>query len=164
MRRRDTRLQAALVVLGLLNSALGAETEPGGSRELVAERGDFVAWRLEYGPGEGAALHAHAAPRLVVVLSGGVLEIVSASGERRRVVLESGSVSIRPPESHSLINVGDRRVVLIEMELSAESGPAVPQEPRQEEGLQKEALQGASPTDAPAPHDGPVVEKEREPR
>jgi len=116
------RILAAAAALGLAGAflagfALGREQVRPGSSSRAAEGYGLVALRNTYDPGEGAAFHEHTSPRLVVVLSGGSLEIGAEDGSVRRVDLAAGQVALRGPESHSVRNVGETTVETIEMEV-----------------------------------------------
>ena len=98
--------------------ALGSAPVPAlGTSVPAAEGFGVVALRNTYEPGESAPLHAHARPRLVVVLSGGTLEVSGADGQTRPVELAAGQVMLRGPESHALKNVGATTIETVELEL-----------------------------------------------
>ncbi len=88
-----------------------------GRHEIVARGYGMTARRHVYAAGKGAAMHEHAAPRLVVVLSGGTLEARAPDGTVRVVELETGAVSFRPAEAHALRNVGVTTIEIIEVEI-----------------------------------------------
>lgn len=116
------RLRVVVVVLGLgaaflAGQALGPETIAPGTSAPAAEGFGLVALRNTYDPGEGAARHEHHAPRLVVVLAGGTLEVTLDDGTVRRADLAAGEVMLRGPEAHALRNVGGTTIELIEMEI-----------------------------------------------
>ncbi len=93
-----------------------AVATPAGSSVPAAEGYGAIALRNTYDPGEGAAMHQHAQPRLVVVLSGGTLEVTGPDGVPRTVDLAVGQAMVRGPESHAIRNVGPTTVETIEME------------------------------------------------
>lgn len=126
---------AALVVIfgagwaaGVASAAGGAGDAAGaagaGTSVAAAEGFGVVALRNTYDPGEGAPLHEHPAPRLVVVLSGGTLEVAGPDGSVRTVDLAVGQVMLRGPETHALKNVGASTVETIELDLPCKSGAA----------------------------------------
>ena len=94
----------------------GAPVPALGTSVPAAEGFGVVALRNTYDPGESAPLHAHARPRLVVVLSGGSFEVAGPDGEARSVDLAAGQVMLRGPESHALRNVGATTIETVEME------------------------------------------------
>ena len=113
---------AALAVVFVAGWAAGVALAGGpgpaalGTSVPAAEGFGAVALRNTYEPGESAPLHAHARPRLVVVLSGGTLEAAGPDGQTRTVDLAAGQVMLRAPESHALKNVGATTLELVEME------------------------------------------------
>jgi quercetin dioxygenase-like cupin family protein len=116
---RRTVWAVALVALVLVFGAgwvAGAAVPAAGTSVPAAEGFGVVALRNTYDPGESAPLHAHARPRLVVVLSGGTFEVVGPDGETRSVDLAAGQVMLRGPESHALRNVGATTIETVEME------------------------------------------------
>jgi len=102
----------------------GAPVPAPGTSVPAAEGFGVVALRNIYEPGESAPLHAHARPRLVVVLSGGTLEAAGPDGQTRTVDLAAGQVMLRGPESHALRNAGATTLEMVEMELPECAAPA----------------------------------------
>jgi quercetin dioxygenase-like cupin family protein len=120
---------AALVVVFGAGWAAGvasaaASAAGAGSSVAAAEGFGVVALRHTYDPGEGAPLHEHPSPRLVVVLSGGTLEVAGPDGSARTVDLAAGQVMLRGPETHALKNVGASTVETIELDLPCTSRTA----------------------------------------
>lgn len=123
---------AALVVVfgagwaaGVASAAAGGGGAEGAGTSVAAAEGfGVVALRNTYDPGEGAPLHEHPAPRLVVVLSGGTLEVAGPDGSARTVDLAAGQVMLRGPEAHALKNVGTSTVETVELDLPCRPGTA----------------------------------------
>ena len=61
--------------------------------------------------------HEHTSPRAVVVVEGGTIEIRDASGKVSTLSLRNGDVIWRPPEKHSIVNVGSTPVRLVEVDV-----------------------------------------------
>ncbi len=123
LRSRASRSLALAVSLAVACCALGfalgtTVSAPREARkEKAAEGLGTIAWRAIYEPGDVASMHEHPKPRFVIVLGGGTLRATADDGTSRDVVLETGSVSIRPAERHALENVGTTRVEVIEIEV-----------------------------------------------
>lgn len=109
-------LAVACCAIGFaLGTAVTAPREA--HKEKAAEGLGTIAWRAIYAPGDVAGMHEHEKPRFVIVLGGGTLRATAPDGTSRDVVLETGSVSIRPAERHALENVGTTRVEVVEIEI-----------------------------------------------
>ncbi len=105
-------------------SGAGSAVAPAAGTSVTAAEGyGLVALRNTYDPGESAPLHEHAAPRLVVVLSGGSFEVTAGDGAMRTVDLAAGQVMFRGPETHALKNVGDTTIETIELDLNRGQQP-----------------------------------------
>lgn len=94
---------------------------------IVLENDRVRAHALTYPPGALAAEHAHLHPRVVVVLSGGTIELRDpVTGQARRLAVKEGEVVWRPAERHAVANVGTTIVRLVEIDLldPADPGPA----------------------------------------
>jgi mannose-6-phosphate isomerase-like protein (cupin superfamily) len=65
----------------------------------------------------GASEHTHDYSRVVYVLQGGVLELAKSDGTAKRKELTPGKVVWRPAETHTVTNVGDSVVRLVEIEV-----------------------------------------------
>ena len=61
--------------------------------------------------------HEHTSPRAVVVIEGGTIEIRDANGKVSTLSLRNGDVVWRPPEKHSIVNVGSTPVRLVEVDV-----------------------------------------------
>jgi quercetin dioxygenase-like cupin family protein len=122
---------AALVALGLLAAAGGGApagaAAPGsptdgfaptqGLKRIVLENERVRAQAIEYPPGARGAEHEHAAPRVVVVLEGGTLEVRDPAGKASTLRLKTGDVVWRPAERHAIANPGATAVRLVEIDV-----------------------------------------------
>ena len=112
----------ALAAFGLA-AALGGRPEglaaEGGefSQKVVMQNERVVARMNDYPAGSSSPEHAHAFPRVVVVVEGGSLEIRDASGKASTLSLKNGDIVWRPPEKHTVTNTGSTRVRLIEVDV-----------------------------------------------
>ncbi len=70
-----------------------------------------------YPAGASVAEHEHASPRIVVVIEGGTLEVRDVSGKVSTLSLKNGDIVWRPPEKHSITNVGSTPVRLVEIDV-----------------------------------------------
>jgi quercetin dioxygenase-like cupin family protein len=99
------------------------------TRTVVLQNDHVRAVAIEYPPGARAPEHAHAVPRVVVVLAGGTLEMRDAGGQTRTVRSKEGDVHWRPPERHAIVNTGATRVRVVEIDVlgaGPEPGPDRP--------------------------------------
>jgi quercetin dioxygenase-like cupin family protein len=95
------------------DNALG----PIGSRVLF-ENDAVRVWAVEVEPGGKQPMHRHLLPYVIVPLTGGEIEILSADGTIRRPMETIGAAMWREPgEVHELRNVGAAhyRNVLVEL-------------------------------------------------
>lgn len=102
----------------------GAEAEPGreggtpeADRTVRLENERVRVVEIRYPPGAASPLHEHAHPRVVHVLAGGVLELASPSGDTARLTVEPGQTVWRPAERHTVRNVGETPVRVLEVEV-----------------------------------------------
>lgn len=124
MNRRPSIAIIGLLALGALAAATvdRAATEPAvppaaGDTRVVLENGRVRAHRIIYPPGARIGRHAHAHPRVVVVLEGGTLEIRDDAGAARTFQVVGGDVVWRPVETHSIVNTGATAVRLVEIDI-----------------------------------------------
>ncbi len=78
------------------------------------------AWEYTYEPGaEGH--HVHEFPRLVYIIEGGVLEMVSPTGQVNRLSPTPGVAGWAGPATLTVRNVGTTRVKMLEVEIKGAS-------------------------------------------
>jgi quercetin dioxygenase-like cupin family protein len=87
------------------------------TKKLVLQNDRIRAESNYYPAGAAVAEHEHTSPRAVVVVEGGTIEIRDANGKVSTLSLRNGDVVWRPPEKHSIVNVGSTPVRLIEVDI-----------------------------------------------
>ena len=109
------------VIIGLLMPGLawGQETAPGFEQRVLLENENVYAVENTYEPGAASSLHTHRFPRMVYVVEGGTLEVVTEDGETSRIELQPGLTVWLPPQTHVVKNVGDSRVRVVEVEVKS---------------------------------------------
>lgn len=105
----------AIVVLAQPSTASAGEGDA--TKKLVLQNDRIRAESNYYPAGAAVAEHEHTSPRAVVVVEGGTLEIRDANGRVSTLSLRNGDVVWRPPEKHSIVNVGSTPVRLIEVDV-----------------------------------------------
>ncbi len=117
-RTRSQRL-ALLALIAL--AALGLGVALAGSTEFTQKlvlQNERVRAQMNYYPaGTSSAEHEHKSSRVVVVVEGGTLEIRDASGKTSTLSLKNGDIVWRPPEKHSITNIGSTPVQLVEIDI-----------------------------------------------
>jgi len=125
--RRTTQRRASWRLIPLL--ALGLAALPStGARGLAAESVEFAQKVVlqndrvrgvmnVYPAGTSSPEHEHVSPRVVVVVEGGTLEIRDASGRVSTLSLKNGDIVWRPPEKHTVANVGSTPIRLVEIDV-----------------------------------------------
>lgn len=107
----------AIVVAMLARPPAAAAGEGDATQKLVLQNERVRAVSNYYPPGSAAAEHEHTSPRAVVVVEGGTIEIRDASGKVSTLSLRNGDVVWRPPEKHSIVNIGSTPVRLVEVDV-----------------------------------------------
>ncbi len=74
-------------------------------------------FELRLQPDGASPLHTHDYARVVYVLQAGTLELAKPDGTAKRKELTPGKVVWRPAETHTVTNVGDSEVRLVEIEV-----------------------------------------------
>ena len=90
--------------------------EPLYEKNILLDNEQVHVFEVRYQPG-GASEHTHDYSRVIYVLQGGVLELAKPDGTAKRKVLTLGKVVWRPAETHTVTNVGDSEVRLVEIEV-----------------------------------------------
>jgi len=105
----------ALAVLTRPSTAAAEGTEA--TKKVVRQNERVRAQSNYYPAGASVAEHEHASPRIVVVIEGGTLEVRDVSGRVSTLSLKNGDIVWRPPEKHSITNVGSTPVRLVEIDV-----------------------------------------------
>jgi quercetin dioxygenase-like cupin family protein len=72
--------------------------------------------RFHLGPKETSPMHSHPA-NVLVALTDGHIKVTSADGKARDITRKAGDVTYRPPEKHTVENLGDKEYESIVVEL-----------------------------------------------
>ena len=112
-----TIVMAAIVVATLARPSTVAAGEGDATKKLVLQNERVRAVANYYPGGASVAEHEHTAPRAVVVIEGGTLEIRDANGKVSTLSLRNGDIVWRPPEKHSIVNVGSTPVRVVEIDI-----------------------------------------------
>jgi quercetin dioxygenase-like cupin family protein len=112
-----TLVMAAIVVATLARPSTVAAGEGDATKKLVLQNERVRAVANYYPGGASVAEHEHTAPRAVVVIEGGTLEIRDANGKVSTLSLRNGDIVWRPPEKHSIVNVGSTPVRVVEIDV-----------------------------------------------
>lgn len=105
----------AVAVLAQPSTASAGEGEA--TKKLVLQNDRIRAESNYYPAGAAVAEHEHTSPRAVVVVEGGTIEIRDANGKVSTLSLRNGDVVWRPPEKHSIVNIGSTPVRLVEVDI-----------------------------------------------
>jgi quercetin dioxygenase-like cupin family protein len=106
-----------IVVAVLAQPSTASAGEGDATKKLVLQNDRIRAESNYYPAGAAVAEHEHTSPRAVVVVEGGTIEIRDANGRVSTLSLRNGDVVWRPPEKHSIVNVGSTPVRLIEVDI-----------------------------------------------
>jgi quercetin dioxygenase-like cupin family protein len=106
-----------IVVAVLAQPSTASAGEGDATKKLVLQNDRIRAESNYYPAGAAVAEHEHTSPRAVVVVEGGTIEIRDANGKVSTLSLRNGDVVWRPPEKHSIVNVGSTPVRLIEVDI-----------------------------------------------
>ena len=90
------------------------------TREVLLDNDQVEVVRLTYPAGSESGMHTHEYPnRVVYVVKGGTLEMVSADSDQppRTMPVADGQAGFVPAATHNVRNIGDTEVVLIETEI-----------------------------------------------
>jgi quercetin dioxygenase-like cupin family protein len=112
-----TLVMAAIVVATLARPSTAAAGEGDATKKLVLQNERVRAVANYYPGGASVAEHEHTAPRAVVVIEGGTLEIRDANGKVSTLSVRNGDIVWRPPEKHSIVNVGSTPVRVVEIDV-----------------------------------------------
>ena len=112
-----TLVMAAIVVAILARPSTAAAGEGDATKKLVLQNERVRAVANYYPAGASVAEHEHTAPRAVVVIEGGTLEIRDANGKVSTLSVRNGDILWRPPEKHSIVNVGSTPVRMVEVDI-----------------------------------------------
>jgi len=112
-----TLVMAAIVVAILARPSTAAAGEGDATKKLVLQNERVRAVANYYPAGAAVAEHEHTAPRAVVVIEGGTIEIRDANGKVSTLSLRNGDIVWRPPEKHSIMNVGSTPVRVVEIDV-----------------------------------------------
>lgn len=107
----------ALVVATLSQPSAVAAGEGDATKKLVLQNDRVRAESNYYPAGAAIAEHEHTLPRAVVVIEGGTIEIRDSKGKVSTMSLRNGDVVWRPPEKHSIVNIGSTPVRLVEVDV-----------------------------------------------
>ena len=107
----------AIVVATLGRPPAAAAGEGDATQKLVLQNERVRAVTNYYPAGAAVAEHEHTSARVVVVVEGGTIEIRDASGKVSTLSLRNGDVVWRPPEKHSIVNIGSTPVRLVEVDV-----------------------------------------------
>ena len=107
----------ALVMATLAQPSAVAAGEGDATKKLVLQNERVRAVSNYYPAGSAVAEHEHTLPRAVVVIEGGTIEIRDSKGKVSTMSLRNGDVVWRPPEKHSIVNIGSTPVRLVEIEV-----------------------------------------------
>lgn len=107
----------AMAVAFLAQPSTVAAGEGDATKKLVLQNERIRAVSNYYPAGAAVAEHEHTVPRAVVVIEGGTIEIRDANGKVSTMSLRNGDVIWRPPEKHSIVNIGSTPVRLVEVDV-----------------------------------------------
>jgi len=107
----------AIVAAAIARPPAAVAGEGDATKRLVLQNDRIRAESNYYPAGAAVAEHEHTSPRAVVVVEGGTIEIRDASGKVSTLSLRNGDVVWRPPEKHSIVNVGSTPVRLVEVDV-----------------------------------------------
>ena len=111
-------LMAGALAVAVLSRPSTASAEGTEATKKVVLQNDRVRAQSNYYPaGASVPEHEHASPRIVVVIEGGTLEVRDVSGKVSTLSMKNGDVVWRPPEKHSITNVGSTPVRLVEIDV-----------------------------------------------
>ena len=79
-------------------------------------------WEYTYEPG-AEAHHIHEHPRAIYIVESGTLEMVGPTGQANRMQPSAGVGAWSGPATHTVRNVGDTRVKMIEIEVKTVPRP-----------------------------------------
>ena len=105
----------AVAVLSRPSTAAAEGTEA--TKKVVLQNDRVRAQSNYYPAGASVPEHEHTSPRIVVVIEGGTLEVRDVAGKVSTLSLKNGDIVWRPPEKHSIINVGSTPVHLVEIDV-----------------------------------------------
>lgn len=108
---------AAILVAALARPSTAVAGEGDATKKLILQNERVRAVANYYPAGAAVAEHEHAAPRTVVVIEGGTLEIRDANGKVSTLSVRNGDIVWRPPEKHSIVNVGSTPVRVVEIDI-----------------------------------------------
>ena len=118
---------AAFAVAVLSTSAVISQVENKAAqtqRIPQFENEDVKVWKSVVLPNQPLAMHHHDHPRVIIALTGGVMNLVEQNGPTERHVWETGKaywLPAMPPNTlHSDVNAGDKPMEVMVVELEKE--------------------------------------------
>lgn len=88
------------------------------------ENEEVKVWKSVVLPNQPLAMHHHDNPRVIVALTGGVMNLVEQNGPTEREVWETGKAywlpAMPPGTMHADVNVGDKPIEVMVVELEKE--------------------------------------------
>jgi quercetin dioxygenase-like cupin family protein len=114
------KVLGVLMVLTVLVGAAAVQ-QSATRREPQFENDQVRVWKSIIMPKQPLSMHRHEHPRALVALKGGTLDIVQQSGEKERVVWESGKAywltEDKPGTQHADVNNTSEPIEVIVVEL-----------------------------------------------
>ena len=114
-------LALPLAVFGVMHSQ---QTTQQSQRFPQFENEEVKVWKSVVLPNQPLTMHRHDHPRVIVALSGGVMNIVTQNGPTERHVWETGKaywLPANPPgTTHADVNAGDKPIEVMVVELEKE--------------------------------------------
>lgn len=114
-------LALPLAVLGVVHSQQTAQQS---QRFPQFENEEVKVWKAVILPNAPLSLHRHDHPRVIVALTGGVMNVVEQNGPTEREVWQTGKaywLPTSPPGTmHADVNVGDKPIEVMVIELEKE--------------------------------------------
>jgi mannose-6-phosphate isomerase-like protein (cupin superfamily) len=109
----------SIFTLLVISSSCNAKVTQG-MKEVVLENDTVEVVRLTYPIGTESGMHQHQHPnRVVYVVKGGKLALVSADNQTKVINILEGQALFLPASKHNVKNVGKTEIVLIETEIKA---------------------------------------------
>src|SRR5215472_6653861 len=107
-------------VYGVMHS----QQTPQSKRFPQFENDEVKVWKSVILPNQPLSMHHHDHPRVIVALTGGVMNLVDQNDPIERHVWETGKAywlpAMAPRTMHSDVNVGDKPIEVIVVELEKE--------------------------------------------
>jgi quercetin dioxygenase-like cupin family protein len=127
-------LALPLAVFGVMHSQQAAQNPRPSANSLAAaqqtqrfpqfENEEVKVWKSVVLPNQPLSMHHHDHPRVIIALQGGVMNLVEQNGPTERHVWETGKAywlpAMPPGAMHSDVNVGDKPIEVMVVELEKE--------------------------------------------